>query len=200
MISRRTFARDWPYGGLGDPTSDRKRTFARDWNVWRIMRSNKQSKKRRESRKDPLERAMPEPPESSDERNEQLFNDLPPLATPEYISHVKSTPAANLAAPVLVRAYQQLPPGEAADATLGRLLGYNDRDGYITPLYKAAKRRLSRHDAYGVDDLVQDTISEIVDTLGGPRGAGAEKAWVSYLTQRMEDAYRKLAGRRGERR
>lgn len=154
-------------------------------------------------RKPPKRRPPPAsspPPPPNDERFEQIFNALPPLGSAEYIRHIQSTPATELPAQVLVRAYRQLPPGEAADATLGRLLGYNDRDGYLTPLFTAAKRRISRHDAYGVDDLVQDAIGEIVVTLGGPRGAGAETAWVSYLTHRMEDAYRKQVGRRGERR
>jgi DNA-directed RNA polymerase specialized sigma24 family protein len=113
---------------------------------------------------------------------------------------LKTASAAELPAQVLVRAYRQLRSGPAADATLERLLGYNEKYGYLTPLYMAAKRRISRSDAYGVDDLVQDTIVEIVETLAGPRGEGAEKAWVSFLRQRMEDAYRKLAGRRPERR
>jgi DNA-directed RNA polymerase specialized sigma24 family protein len=135
-----------------------------------------------------------------DVRNEQIYNALPPLSSAEYMEKVKTASAAELPAPVLVRAYRQLKSGPAADATLGRLLGYNAKYGYLTPLYKAAKRRISRHDAYGVDDLVHDTIGEIIDTLAGPRGEGAEKAWVSFLRQRMEDAYRKLVGRRGERR
>jgi DNA-directed RNA polymerase specialized sigma24 family protein len=136
----------------------------------------------------------------NDERNERIFASLPPLGSPEYMQKLKTASAAELPAPVLVRAYRQLRSGPAADATLARLLGYNEKYGYITPLYKAAKGRISSDEAYGVDDLVQDTIVEIVDTLAGPHGQGAERAWVSYLRQQMENAHRKLAGRRPERR
>jgi DNA-directed RNA polymerase specialized sigma24 family protein len=139
-------------------------------------------------------------PTPDDTRNEQIYNALPPLGSTEYMHRLKTASAAELPAPVLVRAYRQLRSGPVADATLERLLGYNEKYGYLTPLYKAAKRRISRHDSYGVDDLVHDTIGEIIETLAGPRGEGAEKAWVSFLRQRMEDAYRKLVGRRGERR
>ena len=139
-------------------------------------------------------------PTPDDARNERIYDSLPPLGSPEYVRKLKTATAHELPAQVLVRAYRQLRSGPAADATLARLLGYNEKYGYITPLYNAAKRRISRHDAYGVDDLVHDTIGEIVETLAGPRGEGAENAWVSFLRQRMEDAYRKLVGRRGERR
>src|SRR5437773_8501039 len=138
--------------------------------------------------------------EPDDDRNDRIFASLPPLSSPEYMEKLRTASATELPAGVLVHAYRQLRSGPAADATLGRLLGYNEKYGYLTPLYKAAGRRISRHDAYGVDDLVQDTSGEIVESLPGPRGEGAEKAWISFLHQRLEDAYRKLVGRRGERR
>jgi hypothetical protein len=145
--------------------------------------------------------AHPIPPESGDERNERIFQSLPaPLGCPAYIKLLREAPASDLPAAVLVRAYRQLQSGPAADATLDRLLGQNEKYGYITPLYRMARRRITRNDPYGVPDLVQDTIGEVLDTLGGPKGAGAEKVWLSYLRQRMVDAHRKQVGRRAERR
>lgn len=145
-------------------------------------------------------RARPAPPESNEERNEKLFQKLPRLGSQDYLTHLKSASAKDLPAPVLVRAYRQIKAGPAADATLDRLLGHNEKHGYITPLYKAADRLVNQHDTYGVDDLVQDTIGLIVETLGGPRGAGAEKAWVKFVRQRLHDIHRGHVGRRGERR
>src|SRR5437773_11706569 len=93
-------------------------------------------------------------PTPDDARNEQIYNALPPLGSTAYMQKLKTASAAELPAQVLVRAYRQLRSGPAADATLGRLLGYNEKYGYLTPLYNAARRRISRHDSYGVDDLV----------------------------------------------
>lgn len=139
--------------------------------------------------------------ESDEARNERLFQGLPaPLGCPAYMRLLLEAPAADLPAPVLVRAYRQLQSGPAAEATLVRLLGHNEKYGYITPLDRMARRRITRDDPYSVEDLIQDTISEVLDTLAGPKGAGAERAWMSYLTQRMIDAHRKQVGRRSERR
>jgi len=137
--------------------------------------------------------------ESPNERNERIFQSLPPLGSPAYLSLLKSATAAELPASVLVRAYRKLHPSAAADATLDRLLGHNRRYGYIALLYTTAQRRMARLEAYSPEDLVCDTIGEIVATLAGPAGEGAERAWMQYLRQRMEHAYRKLVGRREER-
>ena len=143
----------------------------------------------------------PEPPESDEERNERIYQALPaPLSGADYLRLLEEAPAVDLPACVLVRVYRQLPSGPAADATLERLLGRNEKYGYITPLYRMAERRITRSDPYGVADLVQDAIGEVIDTLAGPKGEGAEKAWINYLRQRLVDAHRKQIGRRGERR
>src|SRR5688572_13210162 len=89
---------------------------------------------------EPSGRPMPEPPESSPDRNEALFQALPPLDSADYLNLLKSATAKDLPAPVLVRAYRQIKAGPAAEATLDRLLGFNEKYGYITPLYKMAKR------------------------------------------------------------
>jgi hypothetical protein len=133
------------------------------------------------------------------ERDRRIFESLPPLRSPAYLSLLKSATAAELPATVLVRAYRQLYPSPAADATLDRLLGHNARYGYITILHRQARRRMPRLDAYGLEDLVCDAIGEIFLTLAGKRGEIAERMWFKYLGQCMEEAHRKLVGRRGER-
>ncbi|MDB4913711.1 MAG: hypothetical protein JWM95_1355 [Gemmatimonadetes bacterium] len=139
-------------------------------------------------------------PRLDHKRIDELFEALPPLGSREYLERIKQAPASELPAQVLVRAYRQLPPGSPeATATLSRLLGNYDRDGYLAPLWQAARHRLSGRDWFGVEDLVAGAIEEIVDTLSGPRGKGADTAWIAFLHQRLEDAYRALVGRRGER-
>lgn len=141
-----------------------------------------------------------QPPKPDRKRVDELFNALPPLGSREYLEHVRHAPASELPAQVLVRAYRQLPPGSPeANCTLMRLVGNYDRDGYLAPLWQAAKHRLSDRDWFGAEDLFAQAIEEIVITLGGARGKGADTAWVSFLRQRLEDAYRTLVGRRGER-
>lgn len=133
-------------------------------------------------------------------RVDELFEALPPLGSKEYLERIKQAPATELPAQVLVRAYRQLPIGSVeANATLSRLLGNYDRDGYLAPLWQAAKYRLSGRESFGVEDLVARAIEEIVETLGGPRGNGADTSWIAFLRQRLEDAYRSMVGRRGER-
>jgi hypothetical protein len=133
-------------------------------------------------------------------RVDEIFDALPPLGSKAYLERIKHAPARELPAQVLVRAYRQLPPGSAeANATLTRLVGHYDRDGYLAPLWQAARYRISDRDWFGVEDLFARAIEEVVDTLGGPRGKGADTAWVAFLRQRLEDAYRAMVGRRGER-
>lgn len=142
----------------------------------------------------------PKKPGFDRKRIDEIFAALPPLGSKEYLQHIKRTQATELPAQVLVRAYRQLPPGSPeANATLARLLGNYDRDGYLAPLRQAASYRLSERAWFGVDDLVAEAIGQIVDSLSGPRGKGADLAWSSFLHQRLEDAYRALDGRRGER-
>lgn len=132
---------------------------------------------------------------SNDQRAEEIFQKLPPLDSVEYLQHLKSARAEELPASVLVRAYRQLPGGQAADATLARLLSTNREHGYLRTLWAAARRKIKSSDAYSTDDLVHDTICEVALTLGGPHGEGAAQNWVSYLLQRMDDAYRRMATR-----
>jgi DNA-binding Lrp family transcriptional regulator len=133
-------------------------------------------------------------------RIDAIFKALPPLGSKNYLKHLKEASARELPAQVLVRAYRQLPPGSPeASATLVRLLGDYDKTGYLAPVWNAARERISRRDWFGVEDLAASAIEEIVATLGGERGKGADTAWVSFCYQRVEDAYRAIVGRRGER-
>ncbi len=133
-------------------------------------------------------------------RIDEIFKALPPLGSKNYLKHLKEANARELPAQVLVRAYRQLPPGSPeANATLVRLLGDYKKPGYLAPVWNAAHERISNRDWFGVEDLMARAIEEIAATLGGPRGKGADTAWVSFCYQRVEDAYRAMVGRRGER-
>ena len=137
--------------------------------------------------------------ESENERNERIFQSLPRLGSDEYMDLLKRASASELPAPVLVRAYRQLRLGRAAEATLGRLLTNDEKYGYLRPLRKMARRRVSSRDWFDADYLVDQTISELTLALAGPRGEGAHEHWLSFLSHRLEDAYRSLNGRRRER-
>ena len=137
--------------------------------------------------------------ESENERNERIFQDLPKLGSDAYMDLLKRASASELPAPVLVRAYRQLGPGRAADATLARLLTNDEKYGYLRPLRKMARRKVSSRDWFSANDLVDQSIGEIALALGGAHGEGAHEHWLSFLKQRLEDAYRSLNGRRRER-
>lgn len=139
-------------------------------------------------------------PESINERNERIFQHLPRLGSAEYLELLKVAPADALPASVLARVYRQLGcTGAAAERTVERLL-LTDRAYY----FRSAKRYIRRCTAKGgwitAEDLELEAVAVIVLTLPTERGAVAERAWVTFLHQAMVDAFRNLAGRRGERR
>jgi hypothetical protein len=140
------------------------------------------------------------PPEPPHPRNERIFQSLPPLNSREYLALLKTASATELPAEVLVRAFRTLGcAGPAAEATLARLLTQNARYGYLKPLQRMAERRVTRRDSFSAADLFDQTIGFIWQALAGPQGQGAHLAWIKFLQQRMEDAYRSLNGRRNER-
>ena len=140
------------------------------------------------------------PPEPPHERNERIFQALPPLNSPAYLALLKTAAASELPPGVLVRAFRELGcTGRAAEATLDRLLTKNETYGYLQPLVRMAERRVADRDWFDADYLVGESISVIALALAGPQGKGADLAWVSFLHQRLEDAYRNLNGRRNER-
>jgi hypothetical protein len=140
------------------------------------------------------------PSEPAYERNERIFQSLPPLSSQEYLDLVRTAPAKDLPAEVLVRAFQALGcAGRAAEATLGRLLTQNEMYGYLKPLWLMAERRVTARDWFDAAYLFDETISVIWKALAGPQGKNAHAAWLKFLKQRLEDAYRNLNGRRNER-
>ncbi|HEY4302823.1 MAG TPA: hypothetical protein VGM82_00035 [Gemmatimonadaceae bacterium] len=98
-----------------------------------------------------------------------------------------------------MRAYRTLFPSHAADATLARLADRDNPPGYLARVLVRAYERAARLGAYTADDLVANTIGEIVATIAGPKGAIAEGAWALYLETCMEEAFRGLVGRTGAR-
>ncbi|HTE45672.1 MAG TPA: hypothetical protein VK636_10545 [Gemmatimonadaceae bacterium] len=136
---------------------------------------------------------------SATEQTELLFQSLPPLESPGYLALLKTATAGELPASVLARAYRRLQVGSVADATLDRLVFQRNRHGYLNALYKAARQRRLRLGAYGVEDLEQNAIGEIVLTLAGQRGQRAERYWVGFLHDCVSQAYRGLVGRREQR-
>ncbi len=135
--------------------------------------------------------------ESRQARSERIFQSLPALGTKDYLDFLKAARRDEPPAGVLVRAYRQLHPSDAADATLGRLADSSDPPGYLILVVAQARRRRSRLGAYTPDDLVANTVGEIVGTIAGPKGRIAEGAWALYLETCLEEAYRALVGRGG---
>ena len=141
------------------------------------------------------------PVEPPAERHDRIFRSLPALESPEYLALLKTASATDLPAEVLVRAYRALGcAGPAAEATLGRLLTKNEQYGYLQPLVRLAERRVRARDWFSAADLAGNAVGTIALALAGPQGKGADRAWVTFLRQRLEDAYRELNGRRDERR
>lgn len=129
---------------------------------------------------------------------EAIFAALPPLDSPEYLEHLKTTPASELPPQVLARAYRQLCGAKREDAmraTLDRLLTVD----YLKSIRRLALQQVPPNQGwYGVDDLVQAALAEIVAVLPSERGAFAEIAWVRFCTNCFEDAWRRINGRHGE--
>lgn len=130
-----------------------------------------------------------------------IFANVPPLGSPEYLKLLETARLAELPAQVLVKAFRQLVTAgslDAANATLVRLFG-DLRFDYIGIVRKLASSYEPKGNfSYDPEDLVQETIKEIVRTLPTDRGAMAEGAWVTFIQQRFADAWRNLYGRDGK--
>jgi hypothetical protein len=146
--------------------------------------------------------------ESENEKNERIFRDLPRLTSPEYLRRLKEATAAQLPAPVLVRAFRELMTvageeggrlGRAAEATLIRLLATKYERAYFRALRNEARKIRSENDWFDLDDLVFQGKQEVGIVLATDRGAKAHENWASFQIQRVQDAWRELNGRRGER-
>jgi hypothetical protein len=71
--------------------------------------------------------------------------------------------------------------------------------GYLSAVYHLASQMVAKGQyRYDKDDLIQETISEIVKVLPTPRGELAEQACVLFSKQRLQDGWRNINGRRGE--
>lgn len=142
-------------------------------------------------------------PQEITDRFREIFEKLPRLDSPEYLNHLETAESHELPAQVLVRAYRQLAlagKDDLAKATLARLLGQEDRYGYLRPIRQFAKDLLVRgYYWFDEEDLLYASVLEIITVLSTARGVMAETAWVTFCRQRLVDAWRQLAGRRGER-
>ncbi|HEX9929519.1 MAG TPA: hypothetical protein VGB02_13355 [Pyrinomonadaceae bacterium] len=130
----------------------------------------------------------------------EIFSALPPLDSPEYLELLERASISELPAQVLVRAYRQLlvSGSDAADATLARLVS-SKKYNYLSAIRLLASKMVAEGQyRYDKEDLIQETIAEIVKTLPTERGELAEQAWVLFCRQRFQDAWRNLNGRRGE--
>lgn len=135
-------------------------------------------------------------------RFEQAFQRLPPLGSDAYLAHIQSAAASDLPPEVLARAFRQLPLNHPASRpTLERLFLRNAEGAwdYLGPLVAQARRRskISKHDDH--EDILQDALRRIVQTIRTPRGKSSESAWHAYCLQASSDAWRERYGRRGER-
>ncbi|HEY4303506.1 MAG TPA: hypothetical protein VGM82_03520 [Gemmatimonadaceae bacterium] len=137
--------------------------------------------------------------ESRRQRAERMFEWLSTLGSEEYFSVVKAARSGDPPAGVLVRVYRQRFPGDAADAALTRLTNRRDPPGYLNRVVANARRRRRRLGAYTPDDLIANTIGEIITTIRTSEGKIAESAWALYLLSCTEHAYRALVGRGGTR-
>lgn len=146
--------------------------------------------------------------ESDDDRNERIFQCLPKLGSPEYLQQLNTATAAELPAPVVVRAFRELRSlggGEdgrlsrAAEATLDRLITTEEKYGYLRPLRAKARQMVSASAWIDANELIHEAKVEIALVLAGARGEKAHENWVSFQLQRLTDAWRRIHGRRGER-
>lgn len=135
-------------------------------------------------------------------RLDAIFESLPRLGSAEYIRYLREATPKDLPPQVLVRAYRQLAEAgehEAADRTLERLLGYEEKYGYLRVVRWLARRHLGHYDrASEFEDLVRETVKRIVMALPSSQGAFAERAWAKFSEQQFFQAWRDLYGRSGD--
>jgi hypothetical protein len=131
-----------------------------------------------------------------------IFKSLPRLGSPEYIRYLCDATAKDLPPQVLVRAYRQLAEAgehEAADRTLERLFGYEQKYGYLLVVRRLARLHLGRYDrANEFEDLVRETVKRMLMALPSSQGAFAERAWAKFSEQQFFQAWRDLYGRSGD--
>ena len=139
--------------------------------------------------------------ETNGDKFAAIFATLPPLGSAEYLKVLERAPVHELPAQVLVRAFRQLilaGSEEAANATFVRLLASPQHNYLKAVRRKAHEQVMDGQYVYDEEDLIQETLKQIATTLPTKRGELAEVAWVLFSTQRLEDAWRSLNGRNGE--
>jgi DNA-directed RNA polymerase specialized sigma24 family protein len=135
-----------------------------------------------------------------EERYEEIYKGLPPLASPEYLQLLETAKPEELPAEVLVRAYRQLcqaePHGAAAMATIDMLVRHG-------AYYFSRVRSLAWNEVAGrkpwvdAEDLVADVMAKVCELLPRDRGRHAEKNWVVFTLNLYRDVRRSYQGREG---
>jgi hypothetical protein len=136
-----------------------------------------------------------------EERNEAIYRGLPPLDSPEYLRLLETAKPEALPAEVLVRVYRQLcqaePYGEAARATLERLLVRHEAHYFRKVRFLASKEAGGRKNWVAAEDIVQDVLTKVCDVLLRERGRHAETNWVVFTINLYTDVRREYYGREG---
>lgn len=130
---------------------------------------------------------------------DDIFEQLPPLVSHEYIRLLESPEGEKIPPEVLVRAYRQLCNDSHRDgmkATFRALTKSGNLRkirGFIKEIVPPEQHKLDS------DDLEQMTWSRIFKTLPTERGAFAEIEWFAFAKQRAIEAWRDEFGRDGGR-
>jgi hypothetical protein len=130
---------------------------------------------------------------------EEHFLALPPLSSEDFLHYVEDAPTEALPPEVLVRAFRQLPPDSASSrATLCRLFRRSPERiwEYLGPTVAYARRHLRSIPGGDYEDALQDALQRILQTLAGPRGALAERAFHAFCRWELIDAGRQKYGRK----
>jgi hypothetical protein len=139
-----------------------------------------------------------------EERFEAIYRGLPPLDSPEYLQLLETAKPEELPAEVLVRVYRQLcqaePYGEAARATIERLLVRHEAYYFQRVRSLAMKDAAGRKNWIDAEDMVQDVMMKVCELLPQERGRHAETNWVVFITNLSRDVWRGYHGRDGARR
>lgn len=149
---------------------------------------------------------MSDGPEESEffERMDALSRALPARNSPEYLEHLRNAPVEALPPQVLVRAYREAAAEgceEARKTTFERLV--RERDGrydHLGPLIQHIKSVVPPNQNWqDADDLLQDTLVEMLRVLPTPRGEQGQKSWRWFAKRCAQAAWRNRQGRRGQR-
>lgn len=136
-----------------------------------------------------------------EERNEAIYRGLPPLDSPEYLRLLETAKPEALPAEVLVRVYRQLcqaePYGEAARATIERLLVRHQAYYFRKVRFLASKETGGSKNWIDAEDMVHDVVVKVCEVLLRERGRHAETNWVVFTFNLYMDVWREYHGREG---